>query len=121
MTTIGSPEVIAIFANLFEAICNIPLVLSVIKKKEIELGVSFGILRLVSSILWIIYGIKAELFLATFSNYFSMIGSLVLIFYKSKPTRPKSRTEELKELIADNNSSDDYLPESVYMDKKRII
>jgi uncharacterized protein with PQ loop repeat len=116
MSSIGSTEMIAIFANLFEAICNFPIIISIVKNKEFnDLGVSFGIFRLVSSILWIIYGIKTDLFLATFSNYFNMIGSTILIFHNLKSSRPKS-----EELITEN-SSDDNLPNFVYYNKSRVL
>ena len=87
---IGINEIIAIFANIFEAIGNFPLFMSIYKNKENDnFSISFCTIRLISSILWIIYGIQAKLFLVTFSNYFSVLCSFILIFCKLNYNKPK--------------------------------
>ena len=110
-TVIGLNEIIAIFANIFEAVGNVPLFLSIYKGNSNDnFSISFCTFRLVSSVLWIIYGIKTELFLATFSSYFSMLSSLILILCKIKDNnKQKYKYEALNGLLDSRNNSFDSL------------
>lgn len=72
-------------------------------------SISFCTLRLISSVLWIIYGLTTELFLATFSNYFSMLSSIILILCKINNNKTKYKYEELKGFLDSNSNSYDSL------------
>jgi uncharacterized protein with PQ loop repeat len=82
---ISETNILAFLANLIGILCNVPLIINTIRKgKADDISLSFLLLRILASILWVIYSIQIELYVLTLSNVPGILSSSIVLVYKIK-------------------------------------
>jgi uncharacterized protein with PQ loop repeat len=86
-------NIIAFLANLIGILCNVPLIVNTIRNgKADDISLSFLLLRILASILWVIYSIQIELYVITLSNFPGILSSSVVLVYKIKGIHKRYNT-----------------------------
>jgi uncharacterized protein with PQ loop repeat len=83
-------EIIPSIANILSIGCNIPLIYTTIKiGKANDISLSFLLLRILASLLWIYYSIMIIInYQIMVSNLPGLISSSVVLYYKCKRYEP---------------------------------